>query len=520
LPRVPLTQGAYTARSAIADAQRCVNLYPERNPQDAESPFTFYNAPGLTALGTAPNLPARCLYWANNDSLYYVAGTNVYAVSSTWALTLLGNVLTSSGIAYMADNGTTILLVDGSANGYQIDMATNAFSLVSATTNAPPVDSGDVYGFFGATRIDTLDGFMVLNQPGTRNFYCTQNNNVIFDALNFAAKNGYSDNLITIIVTRREIWLIGERTTEIWFDAGGSAFPFQIIPGPFVQHGCSAPLSVAQQDGVIYWLSQDQAGNFLVARGEGYEAKSISTPAIVQEWATYPTVADAEGFCFQVGAHPFYQINFPTADKSWRWDESTQLWHEVAWTDSNGQNHRHRAAVAAFAYGTNVVADWQTGQVYQIDPDAFTDAGAPMFFRRGFPHMVEDGHQVIYPGFMLDVEAATSPDTIDQPGPFILQSQGIIPGLIEANTGAGIFSGPAPIDTSPKILLRWSDTRGRTFGEPVAQSLGATGQYLKQPQWRRLGRARDRVFEIYGVVPGRLAINGAYLEPPPIKLAN
>ena len=61
-----------------------------------------------------------------------------------------------------------------------------------------------------------IDGFLLFNQPGTRNFYVTYNNEVVFDATYFAAKNGYSDNLVAVIVSRREIWLIGERTTEIW----------------------------------------------------------------------------------------------------------------------------------------------------------------------------------------------------------------------------------------------------------------------------------------------------------------
>jgi hypothetical protein len=517
LPRVPLTQGFYTARSVIADAQRCLNLYPERNPEGAESPFTCYNAPGLATLGTAPNKPARCLYWGNNDQLYYVAGDTVYSVSSAWALTRLGTIANGTTPAAMSDNGTTAVLVDNTSSGYQIDLASNDFSPITEATNAPPVGSGSTYAFYGATRCDALDGYIVLNQPGTRNFYSTYNNEIIFDALWFAAKNGYSDNLVTVIVTRREIWLIGEKTTEIWFDAGATDFPFQIIPGPFLQHGCSAKYSVAQIDGVIFWLSQDQAGNLIVARAEGYIAKPISTPAIMAEWATYSTTADAVGFTFQVGGHPFYQINFPTADKSWRWDESTQLWHELAWTDDNGVDHRHRAQCAIFAYGKNVVADWQTGQLYEINADFYTDAGQPMYFRRGFPHTVEDGRQVIYPGFALDCETATSPDTIQQPGPFP---------MLSANTpygtpgSLGLLTGPAPIDTSPRVFLRWSDTRGRTWGQPVPQSLGATGQYLKQPQWNRLGRARDRVWEVYGVIPGRLAINGAYLDPPPIKLGN
>ena len=63
-----------------------------------------------------------------------------------------------------------------------------------------------------------------------------------------------------------------------------------------------------------------------------------------------------------------------------------------------------------------------------------------------------------------------------------------------------------------QVILRWSDDRGRTFSAPVAQSMGAQGQYLTQPKWNRLGLGRDRVFELYGTVQGPFAINGAFIE--------
>lgn len=513
MPKIPLTQGSYTARSVIASAQRCVNLYGEKNPSDAEAPMTFYNAPGLSPLGTSPNAPGRGLYWGNNGTLYYCAGSNLYSVSSSWALAKLGTIGSNSGLVSMADNGTTMVLVDGTSSGYQVDLTTNAFSPISEATNSPPPLGGGVYAFYGSTRVDIVDGFMLFNQPGTRNFYSTYNNEIVFDALYFAAKNSYSDNLVAVIVTRREIWLIGERTTEIWYDAGAADFPFQILPGPFIQHGCTAAYSVAQVDGAVFWLSQDQAGTNILARGEGYQAKRISTHALEQEWSKYPTTADAQGFCFQFGGHSFYQINFPAANRSWRWDEATGLWHEPVYTDGDGNENRHRASCAAFAYGLNVMADFETGQLYSCSPDAFTDNGMPMQWRRGFPQMVDDGRQVIYPGFTLDVEAATSANTVDQPGPFPL----MVPIGVPIDAGAfesGLLAGPAPVSTPPQVLLRWSDTAGRTWGNPVAQSLGQTGNYNAQPSWSRLGRGRRRVFECYGVIPGRLAINGAWLDKP------
>jgi len=490
MTRLALTQGAYTARSIIADAQRAVNLYAEKNPPDALVPFTHYNAPGLVALGSSPGQPGRGLYMANSGDLYLVAGQSVYYVSPAWERTQIGIIGTASGIVSMADNGTTAVLVDGSPNGYQIDLTTRVISQITPATNSPPIGSGATYAFYGANRVDVLDGYILLNQPGTRNFYSTYLNEIVFDALYFAAKNGYSDNLVGVVVTRRTIWLIGERTTEIWFNAGAADFPFQIMPGPFIQHGSMVWSSIAQADGRIFWLAQDQAGKNVIARAEGYQARSISTPAMQVALDSYSTTTDAQGFCFQFGGHTFYQLNLPTADRSWRWDESTELWHECPYTDGDGVEHRHRVACAAYAYGLNVGADWETGQLYSIDPDAYTDAGAPMQFRRGFPHIMADGKRVIYPGFVLDVQAATSPDTTAAP------------------------------DTGPLVWLRWSDDRGETWSNAIAQSLGATGQYLSQPQWNRLGMARDRVFEVYGTIPGKLAINGAFLDPAPIPMTS
>lgn len=521
--RVPLTQGTYMSRSIIANAQRSVNLYAEKNPPDALAPFTFYNVPGLTPLGSPPVAgPARGLYWANSDALYYVCGSNVYLISNAWGFQLLGTIASTSGIVSMADNGTTLVLVDGTTAGYQIDLVSNVMTPINATNNSPPPTS--TFAFYGADRVDILDGFLLFNQPMAQNFYTTYDNEVVFDSLFFAAKDGYSDKLVTLIVSRREIWLIGERTTELWFDSGDAAFPFQIIPGPFVQHGCLAKYSIAQVNGAVFWLAQDQAGHAQIVRGEGYNVKPISNPAMENEFASYQTLSDAIGFCFTMNGHTFYQITFPVANKTWRWDERTpDLWHEAVWTDNDGNENRHRAQCAAYAYGTNVCADWQTGELYMFDLNNVTDAGQSMQWRRGYPHMMEDGRQVIYPGFVLDVEAATSPNTLAVEGPFtLLQAPGENQSIDAGPVDDPLLAGPSPAGqyAQPTVLLRWSDDRGRTWGNPVAQSLGATGQYLTQPQWNRLGRARDRVFEVYGTIPGKLAVNGAFLDPAPIQMAN
>lgn len=150
----------------------------------------------------------------------------------------------------MADNGVTLVLVDGTPNGYTVTLATNAF--------APLVDPTG--SFVGADRVRYLDTFFIFNSPGLPEFYTSLSNSITFDPTYFASKAGAADTLVAIEVMHREIWLIGTKTTEIWFDSGSAAFPFQSVPGAFIQHGCLAKDSVCTQDMAVFWLSQDPQG--------------------------------------------------------------------------------------------------------------------------------------------------------------------------------------------------------------------------------------------------------------------
>lgn len=72
---------------------------------------------------------------------------------------------------------------------------------------------------------------------------------------------------------------------------------------------------------------------------------------------------------------------------------------------------------------------------------------------------------------------------------------------------------PPPV--SPAMGLRWSDTRGASYGNAVAQALGTNP--LTQLQWNRTGYARDRVFELFWSAASKTALNGAFILVEPWK---
>lgn len=498
--KLPLLGGAYTARSIIADAQRCVNLYPEKNPGDAEMPITHYPTPGLTLLSVGPLATTwRGLYYSTTGILFGVLGKTLYRINDDWTYTALGNLTVSANTPVsMVDNGRYLMLVDGSPNGYTYDMQLLAFAAITD----PNFQGGDYVGY--------VDTFFVLNVPGTNQWYCSLSNSITFDPTYFAAKTGFADPIQALFVIHREAWVIGSQTTEIWSDVGGTSFPFAPLSGVFIQHGCVAKYSVASYGLQMFWLSQDNKGEALVMMGAAYQAKSVTTPAIAQELSSYSVISDAIGFVYQQQGHIFYVLSFPTENKTWVYDASIDLWHERTWTDANGGENRIRPNCCAFAYGKTVVGDWQNGQLYCFDLENYTDNGTPVVRRRGFPHVVMEGARINYLSFIADMEVGTI--TVD-----LGSGAG---GDFNNDFGPDFSSAASAQPIPPLVSLRWSDTRGKSWGNPVTQSMGKTGQYYTFPTWRRLGYARDRVFELFWSENCAAALNGAYIEIAKEKISN
>ena len=404
-------------------------------------------------------MSVRALYRAKNGVLYVVNDSRVFSLDSTLTATLIGTLLTTAGPVSIADNGLTALIVDGSAYGYTITLVGNVFAYISDPA------------FYGADRVEVIDGFFALNRPGTSQFYLSRNSDVTFDPLYIASKSGL-DRLVSLAVVRRELWLFGENKTEVYTDSGSSDFPFQIVGGG-MDHGCAACHSVRSVDGNVLWLSRDRDGQAVVMQGSNYAAHRISTHAIEAIFQGYSRLDDAVAYTYQIRGHTIYALGFPTDGHTWCYDLSTGLWHE--WQTAGG---RHRGQCHAAAYGMNVVGDFQSGAVFALEAGTYTDDTGPIQRVRSFPHMVHNAQRVLYTSFIADMETGTVP--AGQPEPF--------------------------------LTLRYSDDRGATYSGTQTQTLGVNGATRTSVQFNRLGMARDRVFEVSWNAPVETALTGAFVQ--------
>lgn len=462
---------SYTLGSLNVDCQRCINLYPEINETGRgkeNEVASLVGTPGLSLLlTTAAAGPIRGTHAASNGQAFVVSANKLYRISSAWVATELGTLSSTTGPVSMADNGTYLMIVDGDF-GYTWNINTSTFATISDPD------------FPGADQVTYQDGYFIFNWPATGKFMITDLNGVGVDALDFATAEGAPDDLVGLISDHRDLWLFGSTSVEVFFNSGNADFPFERVQGAYIEHGCAAAFSIAKMNNSVYWLGKDSEGHGIVYTAQGYQPQRISTHAVEQAIQSYGDISDASAYTYQDGGHFFYVLNFSSANTTWVFDSSTNLWHERAYF-TNGQFERHRADNHMFAHNKHVVGDYQNGKIYELSKTTYSDNGAAIVRRRVSPHVSADMDRVFYKQFQLDIE-----------------------------TGVGIDGSGQGDD--PQAILEFSDDGGHSWSNEKWTGFGAIGNRKSRAIWRRLGQARDRVFRVTITDPVKVTLIGADLE--------
>lgn len=459
---------SYTLSSVNADCQRCINLYPEINEVGTEKEgevASLMGAPGLRPLATLGTGPIRGEWTASTGTLFVVSGSTLYKVDSTWNAVSLGTLQTSSGAVSMSDNGIQLVIVDG-PNGYYVTLATMAFVKITDPN------------FLGADLVTFQDGYFIFNKRDSQQFYISGLNAITFDALDIGTAEGLPDKLVGQFSDQRNLYLFGTTSTEVFYDSGAT-FPFERIQGAFIPVGCMAAFSIARLQQAVYFLGQDENGRGIVYRIQGYQATRVSTHALEKIISSFSasSLSFARAWTYVQGGHGFYCLNFPGAETTWVFDPVTNLWHERAYLNQ-GSLTRHRAECHAFAYGTNVAGDYQSGNLYALDPLFDSDNGAPIPRIRSAPHLTKGLARVAHSQFQLDMETGVGTD----------------------GAGQGV---------NPQAILQWSDDGGHTWSKERYADIGRIGATKARVIWRRLGMSRDRVYRVTITDPVKVVLLGA-----------
>lgn len=475
---------SYEAPSIYQDAQESINFFCEIDPvkqPGSRGVVAMYPTPGLQLRVQLPTSePVRGMRALSGlQYLIVVCGATVYSVDQAMTATSIGTLTTSTGPVSITDNvmdteGLTAYIVDGK-NRYFYVVSTNTFTQLPASDGP----------WIGADVCDVVDNYIIYNQPGTQAWACTDLGSPYSTQALYGVKDGSPDSLVSLLVDRRQVYLMGEVTTETWTDVGNviagiTTFPFQRVPGTSMQSGCGAPFSVARFGDSFMLVARDTRGDATIEMIVGYQYKKISTHAVEQS-LTNQITTDATAYTYQIEGHEMYVVTFPSIGNglTWVYDLSTGLWHK--WLSWNGTNYtRHRSNCGAYFAGMYLVGDYENGKVYSIENAVYTEDGSLIRRLRRAPHITSDLQRQYFESFQIQF----------QPG-------------VGLPTGQG---------DDPQAMLRWSNDGGSTWSNEHWVTIGKIGAYANRALWRRLGWSRDRIFEVVVTDPVKAVIVSAELK--------
>ena len=156
-----------------------------------------------------------------------------------------------------------------------------------------------------------------------------------------------------------------------------------------------------------------------------------------------------------------------------------------------------------------MVGDWQNGIIYQIDANNYTDNGGEIRRLRRCPHLVTDLQRQFFDELQIQFQPGVglSGVLVSSTSPASAVAGYATAGLAIAGTGQ-----IATLAVNPKAMLRWSNDGGSTYSNEHWTSIGLQGKYKNRAIWRRLGTARDRIYEVVVTDPVKAVIVSANLK--------
>ncbi|WP_348269751.1 hypothetical protein P8936_16510 [Edaphobacter paludis] len=474
---------SYTAGSNSVADEECINFFAETlETPGAQTRRSYFGTPGLKVFTAFPDGPVRGSVWTGT-TFYAVSGDQLYSVTADGTQTALGTIDNDGFPVSIAASNIQLLIV-GSGKAFCYTFATNVLVEVTSQLAGTPIqcDYSDGYGvvcFLNSNKFQISAILDFSTWPG----------------IQVNAVSVFPENIVSIIVSHRELWVFGSQHSQPYMDTGSLEI-FDVIPGALIDNGSGATFGRNLVDNTIFWISEDQRGARQAWRANGYTPMRISNHAVETSLTAYPDISGLVSYSYQDGGHLFWVLYIPGTDCTWVYDVAESLWHKRAqWHPDSATYGPHQSWNHVYAFGKHLVGDWGSGNLWEMK-QAF-DAGGG-----NYQFVTENGN--------LIVRKRRAPTIVNE-------MEWIYHNDLTVDFGVGLGPQPPLLDGSgnprpPQAMLRWSDNRGSTWSNQHIANCGLAGEYNTRVIWRRLGRSRYRVYEVTVSDPIPWAIVDAYLR--------
>jgi len=408
-----------------------VNLYPEQAAGDARTLIALRSVLGEEAFADTEVSLIRAVGFVGN-TIYVAANGGLYSIDSGGSDTLLGAI---------ADSADTTI----SGNGGKVTIAAGGSYYVwdGSTLSSP---SGGILTSIGA--VEYIEQYTILLEKDGRRFEWTDPADPeTRNALYYTTADGRNDKALRAVADQRYLYIMKERSIEIWYNTGVSGSgAFVRLAGGVIDQGLKSYKLVTRFDQGLFFIGDDGVAYILA----GGQLQPVSTPPVnVDIEASAPVNV---GY-YEDRGHKFCVIRF--SDRAaWVYDLTTLLWH--------------RRATGQDAWDTyEIIAAWGDYYAFKNDGNVY--------------RMVRSD---------ADVSGALTRRMVSKP----LYMGGNKFSVAEFELLARI--GRSDLSRDAKAMLRVSWDGGNTWSQETERSLGDLGDYSARAVWRRLGRGVQFAVEV------------------------
>src|SRR5713226_1233815 len=229
--RVQLFGVGLKGKSPAVTAQSRVNCYIEQQKEQDRTNLALIGMPGLTPFNTYLGAnPTRGIWPVNSLATplsFLVQSGTLYSINNAGVTAVIGTIGTSAGDVSLVDNGTFLMLVDGS-KGYYYNMVTPAGLNAIVDANFPP----------NPKTVTWQDTYFIVNNGTSNQFNLSLNATpVTWPAVNINFTGSAPGSLQACLADHSTLLLFGDFYTEFWQDLGAAGFPYGVIPGSAQEFG-------------------------------------------------------------------------------------------------------------------------------------------------------------------------------------------------------------------------------------------------------------------------------------------
>lgn len=462
--QLPMPMTMYEDANRGSAFFRLNNMYPRKMPEGSKSGLILANMWGARHQHTFASLVNNLGYFPRSQQTF--ALSNVATVMTlftttdgfTWTSRATKAGVGSSGVGPVAA-GDDMVMFRQALDIFYTHYLSGAWT-------------GTIAEFAAGTDwldVTYLDGYFIVTD-GVNIFIATSNGagSYNFDATEFAVPAGTPGDITAVKAVGRYVWVLKETGAEVFYNSGDADFPFErvsdaifFVPGPIT------PLEATVAGDRLYWMTEDRS--LYRTNGLGVErVDTINRAAFVN--SRIHTIRLEEGFMILAEATidgALCTIGYCDWADSWVMISLSSGYADVLWASIDLTAKR------------NIIATGSTGtKPYVLTPDKFKWESS----------LVTE----------LDMEREVSFGPLHANGDwFFIKSL-----YIDMNVQAA---------TSVTATLYYSDDGGATWSSGINSDIGTTNG-PNRAYWRRLGRARDRIFRVNATADAPMHIYGAWAD--------